>query len=69
MLLGCPLEVVHDFAAMADFHIADLQTLRLLVEDSGTHSIPFSLEALDRSRITKMSITLSQPSRYRFGSP
>lgn len=58
------LEVVDDVAAMTDFHIADLQTLRLFVEDSGPPRTLFSLEALDHSRITKLSITLSQHLKF-----
>lgn len=58
------LEVVDDVTATTDFHVADLQTLQLLVENSGLHHDPFSLEALDRSRITKLSITLSQHLKF-----
>lgn len=58
------LEVVDHVAAMTDFHIADLQTLRLFVEDSGPPRTLFSLEALDHSRITKLSITLSQHLKF-----
>ncbi|KAK0744034.1 hypothetical protein B0T18DRAFT_195007 [Schizothecium vesticola] len=58
------LEVVDDVTATTDFHVADLQTLQLLVENSGLPHAPFSLEALNRSKITRLSITLIQRLKF-----
>lgn len=50
--------------ATTDFHIADFTTLQLFVENSRPPHPSFSLEALNRSRITKLSITLSRSWKF-----
>ncbi|KAK1836826.1 hypothetical protein QBC39DRAFT_337417 [Podospora conica] len=54
------LELVDDVTATTDFHVADLRTLRRFVENTARPHTLFGFEALDRSRISMLSITISQ---------
>ena len=53
-------ELIGELAATTDFHVADLQTLKLFLDNSGPPSPAFPCEALDRSCVTQLSLTLSQ---------
>ncbi|KAK0631423.1 hypothetical protein B0T14DRAFT_2891 [Immersiella caudata] len=55
------LDLIGEATTMADFHVADLGTLKTLLETSEPSSAEFKLENFFRSNISNLSIILSQP--------